>query len=35
MLVFDVPDTVEPAEAQFKGTGRSRLGVSVRLQRRA
>ena len=35
MFVFDLPDTVEPMEAQFRGTGRSRFGVSVRLQRRA
>ena len=35
IFVFDVPDTIEPTEAQFKGTGRSRFGVSVRLQRRA
>jgi hypothetical protein len=34
-FVFDIPDTVEPVEAQFKGTGRSRFGVSVRLERRA
>jgi hypothetical protein len=34
-FVFDLPDTVEPTEAQFKGTGRSRFGVNVRLQRRA
>ncbi|MDQ3897716.1 MAG: DUF4352 domain-containing protein [Actinomycetota bacterium] len=33
-LVFDVPETVEPTEAQFRGTGRSRFGVNVRLQRR-
>jgi len=35
VFVFDVPDTVEPTEAQFRGTGRSRVGVSVRLERRA
>lgn len=35
VFVFDVPDTVEPTEAQFRGTGRSRIGVSVRLERRA
>lgn len=35
VLVFDVPDNVEPAEAQFRGTGRSRLGVNVRLEHRA
>ena len=34
-FVFDLPDAVEPMEAQFRGTGRSRIGVSVRLQRRA
>lgn len=34
VLLFDVPDGVEPVEAQFKGTGRSRFGVNVRLQRR-
>lgn len=34
VLLFDVPDAVEPVEAQFKGTGRSRFGVNVRLQRR-
>ena len=33
--VFDLPDTVDPSEAQFRGTGRSRFGISVRLQRRA
>ena len=33
-LVFDVPATVEPIEAQFRGTGRSRFGVNVRLERR-
>lgn len=34
VLLFDVPDSVDPVEAQFKGTGRSRFGVNVRLQRR-
>jgi hypothetical protein len=34
-FVFDLPDTVEPTEAQFKGTGRIRFGINVRLQRRA
>jgi hypothetical protein len=34
VLLFDIPDTVEPVEAQFKGTGRSRIGINVRLQRR-
>lgn len=33
-FVFDLPDGIEPAEAQFRGTGRSRVGVSVRLERR-
>lgn len=33
-LVYDVPAAVDPTEAQFKGTGRSRFGVNVRLQRR-
>lgn len=33
-FVFDLPDGVEPTEAQFRGTGRSRVGVSVRLERR-
>ena len=35
LLVFDLPDTVDPMEARFRGTGRSRFGISVRLQRRA
>ena len=35
VLLFDVPETLEPVEAQFKGTGRSRFGVNVRLQRSA
>ena len=35
LYVFDLPDTVDPIEAQFRGTGRSRFGISVRLQRRA
>jgi len=26
VLLYDVPDTVEPVEAQFKGTGRSGSG---------
>jgi hypothetical protein len=34
VLLFDIPEAVEPVEAQFKGTGRSRFGVNVRLQRR-
>ena len=33
--IFEIPDTVEPTEAKFTGTGRSRFGVNVRLQRRA
>ena len=33
-LLYDVPETLEPVEAQFKGTGRSRFGVNVRLERR-
>lgn len=35
VLVFDIPETVEPTEARFRGTGRSRFGVNVRLQRPA
>jgi hypothetical protein len=35
VLVFDIPASVDPTEAQFKGTGRSRQGVDVRLQRRS
>ena len=34
VFVFELPDNVEPVEAQFKGTGRGRVGVNVRLQRR-
>jgi hypothetical protein len=34
VLIFDLPDGVEPTEARFRGTGRSRVGVNVRLQRR-
>jgi len=34
VYVFDLPDSVEPTEARFRGTGRSRVGVSVRLQAR-
>jgi hypothetical protein len=34
VLVYDLPETVQPAEAQFKGTGASRFGVNVRLERR-
>ena len=35
VLVYDVPSSVEPLEAKFRGTGRSRFGVNVRLQRRS
>jgi hypothetical protein len=35
VFVFELPENVEPTEAQFKGTGRGRLGVNVRLERRA
>jgi hypothetical protein len=35
VLVFDVPDGLDPVEAQFRGTGQSRFGVRVRLERRA
>ncbi len=35
VFVYDLPESVDPAEAQFRGTGRSRFGVNVRLQRRA
>lgn len=34
-FVFELPENVEPTEAQFKGNGRSRIGVNVRLQRRS
>jgi hypothetical protein len=34
VLVYDVPDTLDPVEAQLRGTGQSRFGVRVRLQRR-
>ena len=34
-FVYEVPESVEPTEARFRGTGRSRFGISVRLQRRA
>lgn len=34
VLVYDLPETVQPAEAQFKGTGTSRFGINVRLERR-
>jgi hypothetical protein len=35
VFVFELPQNVDPTEAQFKGTGRSRVGVNVRLQRRS
>lgn len=35
VLVYDVPKTLEPLEAQLRGTGASRFGVRVRLQPRA
>lgn len=35
VLVYDLPETVQPAEAQFKGTGASGFGVNVRLERRS
>ncbi len=35
VLVYDVPDTLDPLEAQLRGTGAGRFGVRVRLQRRA
>jgi len=35
VLVYDVPDTVSPTEAQFRGTGASRFGINVRLERRS
>jgi hypothetical protein len=34
VLLYDLPRTVDPVEAQFRGTGRSRFGVNVRLDRR-
>ncbi|MDQ4070816.1 MAG: DUF4352 domain-containing protein [Actinomycetota bacterium] len=34
VFVYEVPDSVEPTEAQFRGTGRSRFGINVRLQHR-
>jgi hypothetical protein len=34
ILVYDVPSTLEPLEAQLRGTGAGRLGVRVRLQPR-
>jgi hypothetical protein len=35
VLVYDLPETMTPLEAQFKGTGASRFGVNVRLERRS
>jgi hypothetical protein len=35
VLVFDVPTSTDPTEAQFKGNGRSRFGINVRLAHRA
>ena len=35
ILVYDVPPTLEPLEAQLRGTGAGRFGVRVRLQPRA
>jgi hypothetical protein len=35
VLVYDLPETVTLTEAQFKGTGASRFGVNVRLERRS
>jgi hypothetical protein len=35
VLLYDVPDTLDPLEAQLRGNGASRFGVRVRLQRRA
>ncbi len=34
VFVYELPDPVEPIEAQFRGTGRSRFGINVRLQHR-
>ncbi|HEX2046427.1 MAG TPA: hypothetical protein VHF27_01605 [Acidimicrobiales bacterium] len=34
VFVYELPESVEPTEAQFRGTGRSRFGVNVRLQHR-
>jgi hypothetical protein len=34
VLVYDVPRDLDPVEAQLRGTGASRFGVRVRLQRR-
>lgn len=35
VLVFDVPEPVQPTEAQFKGTGSSRLGIRVLMAHRS
>lgn len=35
VLVFDIPATLEPLEAQLRGNGAGRFGVRVRLQPRA
>ena len=34
-FVFDLPEQVDPTEVQFRGNGRSRFGVNVRLLKRA
>ncbi|MDQ6724934.1 MAG: DUF4352 domain-containing protein [Actinomycetota bacterium] len=34
VLIYDVPDTLDPVEAQLRGTGGSRFGVRVQLQHR-
>ena len=34
VCVFEVSDTVESTEAQFRGSGHSRFAIDVRLQRR-
>ena len=34
VFVYELADSVEPTEAQFRGTGRSRFGISVRLEHR-
>jgi hypothetical protein len=35
VLLYDVPESLDPLEAQLRGTGAGRFGVRVRLQRRA
>jgi hypothetical protein len=35
VLIYDVPENLDPVEAQLRGTGRSRLGVRVRLEVRS